>query len=78
MSFAERTPGIRTVAAPIFGPADRVVGCLSLSGPETRMLRQRMNDLAPRVSQAAWTVSELLGATPESVARCRTAAEDLS
>ncbi|MGH3390445.1 MAG: IclR family transcriptional regulator [Actinomadura sp.] len=74
LSFAERTPGIRTVAAPIFGHGDRVVGCLSLSGPETRMPRQRMEELAGHVSRAAWTVSEALGATPESVARCRAAA----
>src|SRR5918999_4924613 len=71
MSFAERTPGIHTVAAPIFGPADRVVGCLSLSGPQTRMPRPRMNELAEPVSRTAWAVSQALGATVESVARCR-------
>jgi DNA-binding IclR family transcriptional regulator len=74
LSFAERTPGIRTVAAPIFGHADRVVGCLSLSGPETRMPRQRMDELAAQVCRTAWAVSEALGATTESVARCRAAA----
>jgi IclR family transcriptional regulator, acetate operon repressor len=74
MSFAERTPGIHTVASPIFGHADRVVGCLSLSGPETRMPRRRMDELAGHVTRSAWAVSESLGATPESVARCRAVA----
>jgi IclR family acetate operon transcriptional repressor len=74
MSFAERTPGIHTVAAPIFGHADRVVGCLSLSGPQTRMPRPRMDELAEPVSRTAWTVSQALGATAETVARCRAAA----
>jgi IclR family acetate operon transcriptional repressor len=74
MSFAERTPGIHTVAAPIFGHADRVVGCLSLSGPQTRMPRPRMDELAEPVSSTAWTVSQALGATAETVARCRAAA----
>jgi IclR family transcriptional regulator, acetate operon repressor len=74
MSFAERTPGIHTVAAPIFGHADRVVGCLSLTGPQTRMPRSRMDELATLVTRTAWTVSQALGATPESVARCRATA----
>ncbi|GAA2080281.1 IclR family transcriptional regulator [Actinomadura alba] len=69
MSFSERTPGIRTVAAPIFDHTDRVIACLSLSGPETRMPRDRMDELAAEVMGTAWTVSEALGATPQGVAR---------
>lgn len=74
LSFAERTPGIRTVAAPIFDHTGQVVGCLSLSGPETRMPHERMEELAPEVTRTAWMVSEALGATPAAVARCRAAA----
>jgi IclR family acetate operon transcriptional repressor len=69
MSFSERTPQIRTVAAPIFDHADRVIACLSLSGPETRMPRERMEEMAPEVARRAWAVSEALGATPQGVAR---------
>lgn len=76
LSFAERTPGIRTVAAPIFDHAGRAIGCLSLTGPELRMPHRRMEELAPEVARTAWTVSEALGATRERVDRCRAAASD--
>ncbi|MFG1705038.1 IclR family transcriptional regulator [Nonomuraea sp. M3C6] len=62
-SYAERTPGIRTVAAPIFDHTGKVIGCLSISGPETRMPHERMTELAPLVTSAAWTISEALGAS---------------
>ena len=62
LSFAERTPGIHTVAAAIFDHSGSVVGCLSLSGPELRMSKERMQSVAPRVRDAAWTISEMLGA----------------
>ncbi|WP_236541492.1 IclR family transcriptional regulator [Spiractinospora alimapuensis] len=70
LSFAERTPGIHTVAVPIFDNASRVVGCLSVSGPEVRMPRSRMDTLAVDVSAAAWQISEVLGATEEGARRC--------
>jgi IclR family transcriptional regulator, acetate operon repressor len=66
-SFAERTPGIRTVAAPVFDAAGAVTGSLSVSGPEVRMPRSRLSELAPRVREAAWEVSEILGATAAAV-----------
>jgi IclR family acetate operon transcriptional repressor len=66
-SLAERTPGIRTVAAPIFDATGAVTGCLSVSGPEVRMPKSRLSELAPRVRDAAWEVSEILGATAEAV-----------
>ncbi|MCI2416897.1 IclR family transcriptional regulator [Saccharopolyspora sp. K220] len=69
-SMSERTPGIRTVAAPIFDFGARVVGCLSVSGPEMRMPLNRMEQLGPDVLAAAWSVSELLGATAEERDRC--------
>jgi IclR family transcriptional regulator, acetate operon repressor len=62
LSFAERTPGIHTVAAAIFDHSGSVVGCLSLSGPELRMSPERMRRLGPRVRDAAWTISQMLGA----------------
>jgi|SRR5690625_830621 len=61
LSFSERTPGIRTAAAPVFDHDARVVGCLSISAPESRMPEDRMHELGPRVRRAAWKVSEVLG-----------------
>jgi IclR family acetate operon transcriptional repressor len=64
MSMAERTPGIRSVAAPVFGYSGQVIGCLSVSGPEMRLPVERMEDFGMRIVAGAWSVSELLGATP--------------
>lgn len=69
-SYAERTTSIHTAAAPIFDNASRVVGCLSISGPETRMPRSRVEALAVPVKEAAWNISKTLGATTEGVQRC--------
>lgn len=63
LSLAERTPGIRTVAAAIFDHTGDVVGCLSISGPEVRMPETRLLELGPRIRDAAWSVSEAFGAT---------------
>ncbi|MQA06671.1 MAG: helix-turn-helix domain-containing protein [Streptosporangiales bacterium] len=75
LSYAERTPGIHTVAAAIFDHTGAVVGCLSLTGPEIRMPAARLRTLGPRVRASAWAVSELLGARDELV-RARHAADD--
>jgi IclR family acetate operon transcriptional repressor len=76
MSFAERTPGIRSVAAAVFDHEGAVTGCLSVSGPEMRMPAERMQDLGTQVHRAAWTVSEALGATPDVVSRRHVGASD--
>jgi IclR family transcriptional regulator, acetate operon repressor len=67
MSFAERTPGIRTVAAPVFDHNGAIAGCLSVSGPEMRMPVERMRDLGAPLRRAAYAASEALGATPEAI-----------
>jgi IclR family acetate operon transcriptional repressor len=63
LSMAERVSGIRTVAAAFFDHNGAVTGCVSVSGPEIRMPTERMELLGPQVRQAAWAVSEALGAT---------------
>jgi len=67
LSYAERTPGIRSVAAPLFDHDGAITGCMSVSGPEMRMPAERMDALGSHAHRAAWTVSEALGATPEAV-----------
>lgn len=68
VSLAERTPGIRAVAAPIFDHTGAVVGALGLSVPEIRMDDGRVEELGRRIRDTAWEVSEALGATPAAVA----------
>ncbi|WP_433162482.1 IclR family transcriptional regulator [Kribbella sp. CA-247076] len=69
-SLSERTPGIRSVAAPVFGYSGHVAGCLSISGPEMRMAPERLEELGELIVPAAWSVSELLGATEASRDLC--------
>lgn len=73
-SMAERTPGIRSVAAPVFDFTGQAIGCLSISGPELRMPEERLEELGERIVPAAWSVSELLGATPAARDRSTTRA----
>lgn len=68
-SDAERTPGIRAVAAPILDHAGSVVGALGYSVPTIRMDGPRVDELGERIKAAAWEVSKGLGATAEAAAR---------
>lgn len=66
-SDAERTPGIRAVAAPVFDHTGMAVGALGLSVPTVRMNDARADELGARAAAVAWEVSEALGATRELV-----------
>ncbi len=66
-SDAERTTGIRAVAAPVFDHTGGVAGALGLSVPTVRMSPQRVQELGRRVKDAAWQVSQRLGAPSEVV-----------
>jgi IclR family transcriptional regulator, acetate operon repressor len=67
VSYAERTPGIRSVAAPVFDHHGSITGCLSVSGPELRMPAERLQELGVAVRRAAHVASEALGATPATI-----------
>jgi IclR family transcriptional regulator, acetate operon repressor len=67
VSYAERTPGIRSVAAPVFDHHGSITACLSVSGPELRMPTERLQELGPAVRRAAHATSEALGATPATI-----------
>lgn len=60
----ERETGVCCVAAPIFDRFGRCVAALSISGPTTRMSRERAISLGPLVRQAADTCSAQLGYSP--------------
>ena len=46
-----------------------MTGCLSVTGPEIRMPEERLHELGPRVRDAGWAISEILGATATAVER---------
>ena len=66
-SDAERTPGIRAVASPIFDHTGAVVGAIGLSVPSVRMDDERADELGQRCADVAWEISESLGATRDAV-----------
>ena len=63
-SDAERTPGIRSVASPVFDHTG-VVGAISVSVPVVRMDDERTSLLGSKVVSAAWQISEALGANKQ-------------
>lgn len=67
-SDAERTPGIRAVAAPVFDHTGMPVGALGLSVPSIRMDDARSEEVGVRTRDVAWQVSQTLGATKDRVA----------
>ena len=61
MDDEEYNPGVRCVAAPIFGLEGTVVGCLGMSGPVQRVGVDRLALLSELVVQAARDVTNRLG-----------------
>lgn len=70
-SDAERTPGIRAVAAPVLDHTGTVVGALAFSVPTVRMEGERIHELGERIKAAAWHVSATLGATTTAFAQAK-------
>src|SRR6478672_3899301 len=60
-AIGELEPGLAAMAAPVRSGAGDVVAALSISGPETRLTRERIAALAPVLLHEAATVSARLG-----------------
>jgi DNA-binding IclR family transcriptional regulator len=58
----ENEEGIRCVAAPVFDATGRCAHALSISGPVSRVSRERVPELVPLVMNAAADVSRRMGA----------------
>ncbi|MBD0692119.1 IclR family transcriptional regulator [Streptomyces sp. CBMA123] len=59
-AVGEREPGVASVAAPVRGPAGRVVAAVSVSGPIERLTRHPGARLSQAVLEAAGHLSEAL------------------
>ena len=66
-SNAERTIGIRAIAAPIFDHTGAAIGAMGLSVPSVRMNDERSRQFGLRAKEVAWEVSKALGASQELV-----------
>jgi IclR family KDG regulon transcriptional repressor len=65
----EHTPGIRCVAAPVRDYAAKVVGAISVAGPQFRIPKEKIPRLAQFVMAAAQQASQKLGFIVPPVAR---------
>jgi DNA-binding IclR family transcriptional regulator len=61
----EYLPGVRCVAAPIFGMERTVIGAVSLAAPTMRTPLERLWQLGPRARATAREISRQLGAPAE-------------
>jgi len=57
----ENTPGVRCVAAPIFGSSERAVAALSLTGPVQQVTEEGVGKIVEKVKEAARQLSRALG-----------------
>ncbi|WP_312843641.1 IclR family transcriptional regulator [Diaphorobacter nitroreducens] len=67
-SIGEREQGVATVSAPVFGRNWRLLGCVCISGPETRLPEARLQALAQTIMQAANQLSYALAGRAASTA----------
>ena len=64
-TFGERDPELSAVAAPVFGPGDRVLGAINVGGPIGRFTADRITAATPHVVDEARKLSIQLGASAE-------------
>jgi IclR family acetate operon transcriptional repressor len=62
LSFGEREPQIASVSVPVFDHLQGVIGSLSVTGPDVRLSRARLEELAPVAVEAGERLSAALGA----------------
>lgn len=60
----ENELGIRCVAAPIWDHAGQVVASISVAGPESRVTRERVPELASKIKETGLMISHRLGYCP--------------
>jgi len=60
----EAAHGIRCVAAPIFDHTGEVIAAISISGPASRIIDERIASLGERVHTGARSLSRLIGGNP--------------
>ncbi len=53
--------GLCCIAAPLFGPNRRVIGGISIAGPEARLSKQRVELLVAPLLEAARNISQQMG-----------------
>lgn len=61
VEIEENEEGITCIAAPIFDHKGDIIAAVSISGPSTRMTKQRLLELMPSITETGKTISKRLG-----------------
>lgn len=61
VSQSERVEGVSCVAAPIFEPAGKIIGAMTISGPITRFSEQKIKEYAKLLMKATRELSTSMG-----------------
>jgi DNA-binding IclR family transcriptional regulator len=65
VTIGEREPDMAAVAAPVFGPADQVIGAIAVSGPAMRFTPEVLPAFSLAVRDAAIQLTQRLGGRTE-------------
>ncbi len=67
-SIGEREQGVATVSAPVFGRHWRLLGCVCISGPQSRLPQEKLEALAQTIIRTANQLSYALAGKAASTA----------
>ena len=62
LSYGEREIGITGLAVPVFSAMQGLVGAMTISGPDTRLTPDHLDDIKPMLFDAAVRLSASMGA----------------
>lgn len=63
VTFGEREPDIAAVAAPVFGPSNKLLGALTISGPLSRFTKGAVSKMVHLILDAAAALTTQIGGT---------------
>lgn len=75
-SFGERDPDCAGLACPVFGPGQKLIGALSLSGPKSRFTRENIRRMSALLVKSAIALTRSLGGSTEPLDRIASASAD--
>ncbi len=62
-TFGEREPDIAAVSAPVFGPSNKLLGALTISGPLSRFTKRAVAQMVDLILDAAAGLTSKIGGT---------------
>jgi len=67
ISLAERNSETAGISVPVFGPGQALIGCLTVSGPRSRVADELLHAIRGRILDLAATATTRFGGNPEAL-----------